>query len=436
MRTGASGPEIVPLGRVDDVAPALREALLHALTFRVYREHFAAARITERDVRHGDPVSVLRRVPLLKPSMLSALADESIETLDSIVDIEVSSGTTGTPKRRLITAKDACAETELLARLFEICGIGPRDRVACVDTGPLTLMASFTGALHLLGVSEAYAYAVSPDADATVDGLTALDPTVIVTIPSIIERCVDALEVRMAAGRGTSLRRLVYAGEPLSQVTRDKLERGLGLEVFAYYGASETSALGVECDRHTGIHLLTDHHFIELAYRGRDRGDAEIVVTTLYQQGLPLVRHILGDIVRPVDGACPCGLPLPLVNVIGRADASVSVLGTKLSYASLLDAVYRDHDGPCHMQIVLDPGATEMITLRLPARLRGAESAIRKAVLRREPELAFLVGAGFVTIVPEFVDGADFEVSRKRPGIVDLRNSGAAQAQRAQSDRA
>ena len=144
MRTGASGPEIVPLGPVDDVAPALRAALLHALTFDVYREHFAAARITERDVRDGEPVSVLRRAPLLESPTLSALADESIATMDDIVDVEVSSGTTGTPKRRLITATDACVETELLARLFEICGLGPGDRVACVDTGPLTLI----GVLH------------------------------------------------------------------------------------------------------------------------------------------------------------------------------------------------------------------------------------------------------------------------------------------------
>ena len=422
MRTGASGAEIVPLGRVDDVGPALRAALLHALTFGVYREHFAAARITERAVRDGDPVSVLRRAPLLEPSTLSALADESIATLDGIVDVEVSSGTTGTPKRRLITAKDACAETELLARLFGICGIGPGDRVACVDTGPLTLMASFTGALDVLGVSEAYAYTVSPDTHATVDGLTALDPTVIVTIPSIIERSIDALEAGMAAGRGTALRRLVYAGEPLAEATRHRLEHRLGLEVFAYYGASETSALGIECGRHTGIHLLTDHHFIELAYMGRDRRNAEIVVTTLRQEGLPLVRYPLGDIVRPAATACTCGLSLPVVDVIGRTDATVSVLGTKLSYASLRDAVYGDRDGPRHMQVVLARGATEAVTLRLPARLRGAESAIRKAVLRREPELAFLVGAGFLTVDLEFVDCGEFESSRKRPEIVDLRN--------------
>ena len=111
-----------------------------------------------------------------------------------------------------------------------------------------------------------------------------------------------------------------------------------------------------------------------------------------------------------------------MVDVIGRTDATVSVLGTKLSYASLRDAVYGDRDGPRHMRIVLDRGATEMITLRLPARLRGAESAIRKAVLRGEPELAFLVGAGFLTVDLEFVDGGEFESSRKRPEIVDLRN--------------
>ncbi len=424
--SAGANPTIVPLDRVDDVAPALRAALLHALTFRVYQEHFAAARIAERDIRDGDPVSVLRRAPLLESSTLSALADESIATLDGIVDIEVSSGTTGTPKRRLITETDACVETELLARLFEICGIGRRDRVACVDTGPLTLMASFTGALELLDVAEAYAYTVSPDAEATADGLTALDPTVIVTIPSIIARCVDALEARMAAGRAASLRRLVYAGEPLSRPTRHRLEHRLGLEVFAYYGASETSALGVECARHTGVHLLTDHHFIELAYRGRDRRDAEIVVTTLNQEGLPLVRYPLGDIVRSIGSACPCGLRLPLVDVIGRTDATVSVMGTKLSYASLLDAVYRDHDGPRHMQIVLDRGATEVIILRLPARMRADEATVKKAVLRREPELAFLVGAGFLTVDLEFVDGEAFESSRKRPEIVDLRNADAA----------
>ena len=385
--------------------------------------HFAAAGIGEDDVRGSDPVSLLGRLPLLEPSTLSALADESIATLDGIVDVEVSSGTTGTPKRRPITAKDEDVETGLLARLFGICGMGPGDRVACVDTGPLTLMASFTGALDALGVSEAYAYTVSPNAEATVDGLAALDPTAIITIPSIIERCLGALEALASAGRVKSLRRLVYAGEPLPPATRGRLERGLGLEVFAYYGASETSALGIECTRHTGIHLLTDHHFIELAYRGPDARDAEIVVTTLRQQGLPLVRYPLGDVVRPIGRDCPCGLRLPLVDVVGRVDTTVSVLGTKLSYASLLDAVYRDRDGPRHLQIVLTRGRTETIVLRLPAGLHGAETAIRKAVLRREPELAFLAGAGFVSLGLEFVDAERFEASRKPPGILDLRDA-------------
>ena len=403
----------------------MRAALLRALTFDAYREHFAAAGITEHNIVDGDPVSVLRLMPLLEPAILAAIANESIANLDGIIDIEVSSGTTGPPKRRLITANDERVETALLARLFGICGIGADDRVACVDTGPLTLMASFTGALEALGASEAYAYTVSPDAEATVDGLVALDPTVIVTIPSIIERCLGALEARAAAGRVGSLRRLVYAGEPLSPAARGRLERRLGLEVFAYYGASETSALGVECDRHAGVHLLTDHHFIELAYGDPGARDAEFVVTTLRQEGLPLVRYPLGDVVRPIDGDCPCGLELPLVDVAGRVDTTVSVLGTKLSYASLLDAVYRDLDGPRRMQVVLTRGDTESIALRLPARLRGAEAATRKAVLRREPEIAFLAGAGFVTVGIEFVDNDYFERSRKPPTILDLRDADA-----------
>ena len=58
--------------------------------------------------------------------------------------------------------------------------------------------------------------------------------------------------------------------------------------------------------------------------------------------------------------------------------------------------------------------------------MRAAEATVKKAVLRREPELAFLVGAGFLTVDLEFVDSDAFESSRKRPEIVDLRNADAA----------
>jgi phenylacetate-CoA ligase len=414
---------ITPLG---DVVPgtseALRVALLRACSnFRTYRDHFAEAGLSEHDLRSGDPAEALRHLPLMQPSMLDALADESIEGSEGIVDMEASSGTTGKPKRRIVTAEDERSETELLARLFAICGIGPRDRVACVDTGPLTLMASFTGALEQLGVAEAYAYSVSPDVEATVDGLIALDPTVIITIPSIVERYLDALTTGMARAAPGALSKVVYAGEPLAAATRSRLEGGLGVQVFAYYGASETSALGIECGRHTGIHLLADRHFLELA-DAEDRGnEADLVVTTLHQRGLPLVRYPLGDVVRLRSGHCPCGLGLPLVDVLGRHDATASVLGTKVAYASLLDDVYRDVAEPREMEIVLARNATEVMTLRLPARLRDAEPAIRKAVLRREPELAFLVGSGFLAIDFEFVDDGHFDASRKRRSIVDRR---------------
>ena len=60
---------------------------------------------------------------------------------------------------------------------------------------------------------------------------------------------------------------VIYLGEPLSPRVRHAVEARLGAKVFGYYGASETSALGVECGAHAGIHLFTNRVIVELAER-------------------------------------------------------------------------------------------------------------------------------------------------------------------------
>ena len=420
----AGSPAIELLGEPGpQTLDGLRAAMLFSFaSFDVYRQHFSRAGVSERELRLAAPVETLRRLPPMDPSTFHALADESISRTAEIVDMETSSGTTGPVKRRPITADDERSETELLVRLFDTCGIGPNDTVACIDTGPLTIMVSFAGALQRLGVREAYAYTVSPDVRDTVGGLVELDPTVIITIPSIIERYLEPLRAGWEAAQGRSLARIVYVGESLAASTRSALEDDMGIEVFAYYGASETSALGIECGRHTGVHLFTDRNVIELANTSSDDGEGEVLVTTLRQRGLPLLRYPLGDVLLPRRATCPCGLAFPLVDVVGRKDATASVMGTRISYSSILDDVYRAVEGPKEMEIVLTRDPEEALTIRLPRRLRDAEPMLRKSIMRGEPEMAFLVGSGFLAVAFDFVDDGRFDASRKRRKIVDRRD--------------
>ena len=207
-------------------------------------------------------------------------------------------------------------------------------------------------------------------------------------------------------------------GEPLASGTRRILTEELGLEVFGYYGASETSALGVECGSHDGIHLFNDGYVFEATRAG------ELLVTTLRQQGLPLVRYALGDLVEIIPGACPCGLPYPRVHVAGRTDATASVLGVKLTYDAVRDAALWGIEDPGHIEVVLSRNGRERMTVVLPGELARFESRIRASLATREPDLAYLVAGGFLDLELVFAADAHLGGSRKRQRIVDRRGGG------------
>ncbi len=399
---------------------ALRLQMLYADgAFGVYRRLFRENGISRRDICELDPLSLLRRLPALRGERFREVVDEGIRTSREVVDIEVSSGTTGLPKRRIITRRDEAAEGAALARMFEVCGIGPGDSVACVDTGPLTLMASFMTALEQLGVHDAYAFSVSVDEDATVAGLSKLKPSVVLTIPSIVERVMEPLA---SALRRTEWRlsKVVYVGEPMHDATRRTLEE-LGVEAFAYYGASETSTLGIECAAHEGIHLWTEWNVVEII--GKDTGEA--LVTTLGREGLPLFRYALGDTLQAREGPCPCGLGYPRVDALGRTDGTVSALGVKLSYdvvrrAALWRLAY---DGP--ISVELNGVGRDRMVVMLPESLAMHEASIVRSMNTVEPDLAYLIASGFLDLDVSFVEDRSLE-SRKAPRIVDRRVAHAA----------
>ncbi len=398
---------------------ALRRQMLIAYdTLRPYRDAFQQRGIARPDIAGADPVSLLRRLPPMTGERFRALVDETIRVSGDVVDIEVSSGTTGPPKRRIMTRRDAEAETEVLARLLAVSGIGPGDSAVCLDTGPLTLMVSFTEALDRLGVDDACAFSAHVDEEATVDGLLALDPTVVITIPSILDRLIEPLAAGLRR-RPRRLDKIVYVGEPLREATRRSFESELGVEVFAYYGASETSALGIECGAHAGIHIFTDWNIVEIVGGGPT---GEALITTLDREGLPLLRYALGDILRARDGRCPCGLDYPRVDVLGRTDGTVSILGVKLTYDTVRRAALWpvEYGGP--IAVEMSGNGRDRMSITLPDSLASHEPAIVGSMRTREPDLAYLISSGFLYLDVSFVDERRLE-SRKTPRIVDRRQT-------------
>ena len=205
----------------------------------------------------NDPFAVLECLPIIGADTLAKVSEESLSVASGIVDMETSSGTTGVRKKRFISHEDDRNDHDFMAELFRVAGITEQDRVACLDTDPVYLMVSFARALDLLGADEAYVYSVGRDEGQTLDALVRLDPTAIFAVPSMFERCWPPLRRLYAAEGHGSLRKVVFLGERVPHQLRAELESQHDIEVFSYYGAAETSSLGIECcgsHRHSLVH--------------------------------------------------------------------------------------------------------------------------------------------------------------------------------------
>lgn len=118
-------------------------------------------------------------------------------------------------------------------------------------------------------------------------------------------------------------RSIIVGAEKLHSFQRETMERVFQAPVFETYGSREFMLIGAECNQHTGLHLSIDNLLIEVL---DDDGEptppgveGNVVITDLFNYGMPFVRYVNGDRAIAGFGMCPCGRGLPLLKqVVGR----------------------------------------------------------------------------------------------------------------------
>jgi len=146
-------------------------------------------------------------------------------------------------------------------------------------------------------------------------------------------------------GKKLQVRRILAGGEYLSSSVREELEGFFDSEVFNALGSQELGALGMECGEHSGIHLFSDYFAFEFLRDGEpaSAGEAaELIVTSLHNKMMPLIRYRLGDVVVPESNVdCACGLGLPkLREVRGRPDDGLELPdGTRIPTGPVVDYI-------------------------------------------------------------------------------------------------
>jgi len=104
----------------------------------------------------------------------------------------------------------------------------------------------------------------------------------------------------------------VYStAEVLDDSQRQLMQQAFGCRVFNQYGSREIPNIACEC-RHGKLHVFTDMAVLESLKIG---DESRLLVTSLTNRLMPMIRYDIGDTGRLLAGECGCGLPFPLMEM-------------------------------------------------------------------------------------------------------------------------
>ncbi|MBC2717620.1 MAG: phenylacetate--CoA ligase family protein [Desulfobacteraceae bacterium] len=121
------------------------------------------------------------------------------------------------------------------------------------------------------------------------------------------------------------------SGEINYPQTRKEIERVLGCPCYDIYGSTEFKEVAWECSHKLGYHINMDAYFVEFINNNRHVSafeEGRIVITSLVNQAMPLIRYDQGDTGMYTNGGCADGINFPFMH---------SVTGRSMDYYELSD---------------------------------------------------------------------------------------------------
>lgn len=106
------------------------------------------------------------------------------------------------------------------------------------------------------------------------------------------------------------LRAICVAGEMLTPNHKKRIEKVWGVEVYNFYGSTETGNIATSCE-YGNLHVSNDYYLEVLDKEtGEEVKSGEkgiLCITQLNNEALPLIRYDLQDIVEIHESNCKCG---------------------------------------------------------------------------------------------------------------------------------
>lgn len=113
---------------------------------------------------------------------------------------------------------------------------------------------------------------------------------------------------------------IVTTAGTLHEPVRETIQDVFNTTVYNQYGSREVGDMACECTEQEGLHLFPYSHYFEIVDEdGTPVAPGEegfVVVTSLTNYSMPLIRYKIGDMAVQKGESCSCDLPFPLIETV------------------------------------------------------------------------------------------------------------------------
>jgi len=223
--------------------------------------------------------------------------------------------------------------------------------------------------------------------------------TVLITTPTNARALVRILQTRQIDPQSLHLRAVVLS-RPVSKEEREEIHTGLFADVWSTFGIPEIldPGLTVQCDQGC-FHVNEDQFLVE-------ERDAELLVTTLCREAMPLLRYCTRTSCRIRQAKCPCGRTGLVIEPRGRTDGRLRVNETPLYSTQIAELLARTRAAGHPFQLDISEQRV-VVYLALTSDL-FADTMRTLVDMQREIESEFLARLGVEAEV-RYLEPKDFE---------------------------
>ena len=341
-----------------------------------YREKIKAAGITPRDIHS---ITDIEKLPFTTKDDLRENYPHGLRACpqDRIVEVHMSSGTTGKPVVNEYTIKDLDIWRQSMARTMSGAGCTRDDIVQnCYGYGLFTGGAgvhygSLTIGAEVLPMS-------SGNTERQLMILRDFGSTMLTCTPSYaLYLAEEAAEAKIDL-RSLPISKGCFGAEPWSENMRVEIEERFNMKAYDIYGLTEIIGPGVafECEAQHGLHVNEDFFYPEIidpvSGKTLPAGEkGELVFTTLTREGTPLLRYRTRDITCLIEEPCTCGRTTRRIHrLLGRTDDMLIIRGVNVFPSQIEQALIEIEGTEPQYIIIVNRGENHLDEVELQVEVK------------------------------------------------------------------